>query len=66
MNWGAGYGGDAWRDLLLSKKEIGTKPTLSRRSPQVFLAAMDLPRFCSGHLIAKNAIKEDGHGIETQ
>jgi hypothetical protein len=39
MNWGAGYGGDAWRDLLLSKKEIGTKPTLSRRSPQVFLAA---------------------------
>ena len=27
---------------------------------------MDLPRFCSGHLIAKNAIKEDGHGIETQ
>jgi hypothetical protein len=25
-----------------------------------------LPRFCSGHLIAKNAIKDDGHGIETQ
>ena len=27
---------------------------------------LDLPRFCSGHLIAKNAIKEDEHGIETQ
>ncbi len=27
---------------------------------------LDLPRFCSGHLIASYAIKEDGHGIETK
>ncbi len=26
----------------------------------------DLPRFCTGYLIASYAIKEDGHGMETR